>query len=235
MKALVLAAGKGSRLGEVAGGVPKPLVPVGRTTPLDHNLQWIAPLASHGIWINLHTHGEAIRRHVGDEVAGVPISYSWEPELLGTAGAWKRLEAEWSDTSFVIYGDNFMRFDLAALLAAHRRGGAPATIAIFDPSVHANTGIGGGRVRVSSGRITEFVEGAATGIVNAGAYCLEPVLAERLPDGFSDFGRDIMPELARDGVLAAHLVEAEGYCLGIDSPELLQAARRMLDERVVAP
>jgi mannose-1-phosphate guanylyltransferase len=235
MKALVLAAGKGSRLGTAADGIPKPLVPVGSTTPLDHNLQWIAPLAKDGIWINLHTCGEVIRAHVGAEVDGVPVSYSWEPELLGTAGAWKRLHAEWSGTSFVIYGDNFMRFDLESLLDTHRRAGTPATIAIFDPGVHTNTGIGGGRVRIRGGRVTEFVEGASVGLVNAGAYCLEPALAERLPDGFSDFGRDVLPALARDGLLAGHLVEAEGYCLGIDSPELLEAARRMLDERVVLP
>jgi mannose-1-phosphate guanylyltransferase len=235
MKALVLAAGKGSRLGTAGGGGPKPLVRVGNTTPLEHNLEWVAPLARDGIWINLHTNGEAIREHIGDEAAGVSVSYSREPELLGTAGAWKRLEAEWTETSFVIYGDNFMRFDLHALLETHRRVGAPATIAIFDPAVHANTGIGGGRVRLSGGRVTEFVEGAATGLVNAGAYCLEPALAKRLPEGFSDFGRDILPDLAQGGLLAGHLVEASGYCLGIDSPELLQAARRMLDERVVAP
>jgi mannose-1-phosphate guanylyltransferase len=233
MKALVLAAGKGSRLGDASGGLPKPLVDVGGTSPLELNVGWVAAYATECIWINVHEGADQIRSRIGDAAAGVPVRYSREPTLLGTAGAWKRLEAEWRTTSLVLYGDNVMKFELHSLIATHRRMGLPATIAIFDPSVNANTGIGGGRVALADGRVTRFTEGAEQGLVNAGAYCLEPEIAALIPSGFRDFGRDVLPELAAAGLLAGHLVEPTGYCMGVDSPELLTEARRMLRERSV--
>lgn len=228
MKALVLAAGKGSRLAGAAAGVPKPLVDVAGDTPLQHNLRAAAGLAPEVIWINVHEGAGQITRAIGNTVRGVPIRYSHEPQLLGTAGAWKRLEAEWYDTSLVIYGDNFMRFDLDALLETHRRLECAVTIAVFDPAVHANTGTGGGRAQVRHGRVVDFVEGGADGFINAGAYFIEPAVATDLPAGFLDFGHDVLPGLARQGRLAAHVVEPGGYCLGVDTPERLARARALV-------
>jgi mannose-1-phosphate guanylyltransferase len=230
VKALLLAAGKGSRLGAVTGGLPKPLMDVGGTSPLEHAASWTAAERPECIWINVHAHADLVRERIGDAVDGVPIRYSHEPELLGTAGAWKKLEGEWTEMSLVIYGDNLMRFDLGALMDAHARGRALMTIALFDPAQHANTGSGGGRAVLENGRVTEFVEGGSEGLVNAGAYCLEPVLRARLPHGFLDFGRDVLPMLARQGEVAGHVVEPEGYCLGIDDPSRLSAARALLRE-----
>jgi NDP-sugar pyrophosphorylase family protein len=240
LKALLLAAGKGSRLGAAAGGVPKPLVAIGGTTPLQHSIAWVAPLVTE-IWINLHHDAARIRARAGSSFGAVPIRYSYEPELLGTAGAWRRLAPEWTGPCLVVYGDNFMRFDLGALIAAHVAGGAVATIAVYDPRMHANTGIGGGRVEVAGTRVTrfvegagEFVEGAGEGLVNAGAYCIEPELAAQIPPGFSDFGRDILPGLAVAGRLAGHPIEPQGFCLGLDTPARLELARA-LAARAAAP
>jgi mannose-1-phosphate guanylyltransferase len=227
VKALVLAAGKGTRLGRAASGLPKPLVDVGGVTPLTHALGWVAALQPERIWINVHERAALVRERIGTAAAGVPVAYSYESELLGTAGAWKRLEAEWDDTSLVVYGDNLMRFDLAALLRAHRAGGVLATIALLDPERHAHTGGAGGRVTLSGRRVLHFEEGGTSGLVNAGAYVLEPALRQRVPDGFSDFGHDVLPLLAAHGLLAGHVVEEGAYCLGIDTPERLAAARRM--------
>jgi mannose-1-phosphate guanylyltransferase len=228
LKALVLAAGKGSRLAGAAGGVPKPLVDIGGTTPLEQNVRWIQALPLTAIWVNLHAGGTRIRARLGTSSNGIPIHYSYEPELLGTAGAWKKLEREWSGTSLVVYGDNLMRFDLGSLLATHRAVGTAATVALFDPAVHRNTGIGGGRATLRGGRITRFVEGGSHGLVNAGCYFIEAAVAERLPVGFLDFGRDVLPLLAAAGELGAHVVEVGGYCLGVDTPERLAVAREIV-------
>jgi NDP-sugar pyrophosphorylase family protein len=228
VKALLLAAGKGSRLGAASGGGPKPLTDVSGTSPLEHAVSWTAAERPECIWINVHAHAASIRARIGSAVDGVPIRYSHEPELLGTAGAWKKLEEEWTETSLVVYGDNFMRFDLRALMAAHERGGGLATIALFDPAQHANTGSAGGRAVLENGRVTNFVEGGSEGLVNAGAYCIEPELCIDLPHGFLDFGRDVLPVLARQGEVSGHVVESGGYCLGIDDPDRLAAARELL-------
>ena len=87
MKALVLAAGKGSRLGTAAGGMPKPLIDVAGTTPLEHAIRWLAPLDLERIWINVSEHAGLVRDRIGEGAGAAPVSYSHEPELLGTAGA----------------------------------------------------------------------------------------------------------------------------------------------------
>ena len=228
MKALILAAGKGTRLRDTAGDVPKPLIDAGGITPLQHAAEWVAGVEPERIWVNVHAGAQQIVRALGERVGDVPVSYSYEPELLGTAGAWKKLEQEWTEPSLVVYGDNIMRFDLRALFAAHAAHGALVTIALFDPGVHRNTGIGGGRVELDGARVRRFVEGASEGIVNAGAYVVEPSLATRLPHGFLDFGHTVLPALAMSGELAGHMMEAEGYCLGVDTPERLEIARELV-------
>lgn len=234
MRALILAAGLGTRLGDAAGGVPKPLVEVRGITPLEHAAGWLADFRTTAVWVNVHIGVDLVRRRLGASVAGVPVRYVYEPELLGTAGAWKNLERQWTGTSLVIYGDNIMRFDLDALVSAHRAAGAIATIAVFDPDRHGNTGPAGGRVEMSHERVTRFVEGGEDGLINAGAYCIEPALRERLPGGFLDFGRDVLPDLARRGELAGHLIEDGAFCYGVDTPERLGTARRLRSVRVVA-
>lgn len=228
MKALVLAAGKGTRLARVSAGLPKPLVDVCGTTPLEHALSWVAAMRPAHIWINVHDAAQLVQQRIGTEVAGVPVHYSFEPELLGTAGAWKKLESEWTETSLVVYGDNFMHFDLSALREHHRAAGGLMTIALFDPDRHANTGKGGGRVELRDGRVQSFVEGGEEGLINAGAYFIEPELSARLGTGFVDFGHDVMPGLAASGELAGHVVEDAGYCLGVDTPERLSIARELV-------
>lgn len=234
MKALVLAAGKGSRLGTAAGGMPKPLIDVAGTTPLEHAIRWLAPLDLERIWINVSEHAGLVRDRIGEGAGAAPVSYSHEPELLGTAGAWKWLEDEWRSTSLVVYGDNIMHFDLAALIETHRREGVMLTAALFDPAMHANTGGGGGRALLDATRITQFIEGGGEGLINAGVYCIEPELTERLEDGFSDFGHDVLPALARSGELAGHVIEKGAFCLGVDTPERVQLARAFLLQRMEA-
>lgn len=232
MKALVLAAGKGERL--AAADVPKPLVDVGGTTPLQLALEWLVPLLPQRIWVNVHRQADLVRSRIGNAIHGIPISYSFERVLLGTAGAWKKLEAEWTETSLVVYGDNVLRFDPRALLDAHRASGALVTIAVYDPDRAVHTGIAGGRARLERGRVEAFVEGGESGMINAGVYCIEPGLRERLEPGFADFGRDVLPELARRGELGAHVLEDGAWCIGIDTPDRLERARALLGTGVEA-
>jgi len=234
---LVLAAGKSTRIAGVARGLPKPLLPIQGTPILGRNLQWLAESGIRSVWINLHHEPELIREAVGDGSRwGLALRYSHEPTLLGTAGAWKWLEAHWTATSLVVYGDNLLRFDLERFLATHRSNGALATIAVFDPVRHANTGMAGGYVEMDErGRVMQFVEGSrpagdAPMYVNAGAYLLEPELREGIGSGFQDFGKDVLPALAATGRLCGYLLEPDGYCLGVDTPESLRVAQALVDE-----
>ena len=87
-KALLLAAGLSSRIREVAGDLPKPLMPFAGAPVLAHNLRWLAGGGVREVWINLHYGAEQIRTAIGDgECFGLRTHYVHEPQLLGTAGA----------------------------------------------------------------------------------------------------------------------------------------------------
>lgn len=232
---LVLAAGKSTRISSLSGGLPKPLLDFGGKPLIGWTLDWLAAAGVEEVWVNLHYKPEALRGALGDGSRyGIRIRYVHEPEILGTAGAWRNVAGTWGSTSLVVYGDNVMRFGLDAFLAAHRRSGAMATVAVFDPMRHRNTGIAGGHVVLAEdGRVKEFREGVPprpgrAEYVNAGAYLLEPELVGRIPPGFQDFGRDIFPTLLADGLVHGHILEDSGFCLGLDTPASYAEAQRLL-------
>lgn len=226
--ALVLAAGKSTRIASLAQARPKPLLEVGGDTLLGWNLRLLARAGVRDVWINLHYRGADIEAAVGEGVRyGVSVRYSHEPELLGTAGAWKKVAATHNGTWLVVYGDNLTRLDVTALSAAHRPGTALA--ALFDADRHVNTGIYGGSAVVQDDRITGFVEGGAgTRLINAGIYVLDAALAADIPDGFADFGRDVFPRWASEGILRAHVLETGAFCLGLDTPEHFKLGEQLV-------
>src|SRR5687768_17720631 len=87
LRALVLAAGLGTRLRPLTDVAPKPLLPVTGMPILGHTLQQLAAVGCEAAAVNLHHRGDQIRQRFGDSFAGMPLIYSEEPELLGTLGA----------------------------------------------------------------------------------------------------------------------------------------------------
>ncbi|OXE37654.1 MAG: hypothetical protein CGW95_00295 [Phenylobacterium zucineum] len=240
--ALVLAAGLGSRIRHIAGGLPKPLMPFGNSTILEHNLAWLAVAGIRDAWINLHYGADLIRSRIGDGSAyGLRVHYVYEPELLGTAGALKNFGPAANQSMLLVYGDNVVRFDLDKLNQAHERSGAEATVVVYDRHRHLNTGIAGGGVQIADDfAITRFVEGPKTArmssLVNAGVYRLEPSILDLIHPGVStDFGRDVFPAMVKqDRKLMAHIMDDAGLCLGLDTPESHAAGQSLLsDNRLV--
>jgi NDP-sugar pyrophosphorylase family protein len=237
LELLVLAAGKSTRIQPVSGGLPKPLLPVQGKSILERNLNWLANSGIQSLWINLHYQPEKIQQVIGTgEHLGLKVSYSLEPEILGTAGAYKNLEQQWQGTTLVVYGDSLVRFDLAKFLAAHKSSEAVATIALFDQNTHYHTAIAGGRVILNdSSKITGFFE--MTGnegsypstLVNAAVYLLEPEVLKLIPkQTFYDFARDLFPQMLSAGYyLQGHLID--GYCLGLDTPESYTKAMSLIE------
>ena len=201
-RAMILAAGQGTRLKPLTDRLPKPMVPIGGKPLLEHTIELLARSGVHEIAINLHAHADAIAGHFGDGSRfGVRITYAFEPRLLGTAGAVKALEAFFSGGPFfVVYGDVFTQIDPLKLMAEHRAHGALATIALRRPDDATQCGI----VRQDGdGWITGFVEKPQAGDVpanpwaNAGLYVLEPAVLRRIAHGApQDFGADVFGELA---------------------------------------
>ena len=236
MTAVILSAGKGTRLGEICEHTPKPLVKLGGEPVLVHNLRWLAACGITDIAINLHHLGEQIESLVGDGSRfGVSVRYSKEPELLGTAGAVAALGAWLEDGPFLVaYGDNRYEFDLGKLIDDHETNLGMATLAVFSLETHSHCGVAGGKVEMDrSQRILRFIEGRpapSLDLVNAGCFVLDPVVLRCIPAVRpADFGRDVFAVLLREHkILCGHLID--GNCLGIDTPEALAAAQAFLKE-----
>lgn len=201
-----MAAGLGTRLAPLTALRPKPMVPVLGRPVLGHILQLLRRHQVTDVVINLHHMPQSITDYFGDGADwGVRITYSYEPELLGTAGGVKRnqefLTAE--GAFLVLSGDSLMDADLTALIAAHSASAAAATLAlkeIEDPSHYGVVALDG------ESRIAQFQEKPAPGeeiscLCNCGLYVLEPEVLDWVPENtFYDFGRQLWPRLLAEGV-----------------------------------
>ena len=234
MKALILAAGIGSRLG--LDDIPKPMYEIAGKPVLEHNVLLCKKHNVKDICINLHHKPEAIKNYFGDGAKwNVKISYSFEEKLLGTSGAVKNVQRFWDSLPFfVIYGDNYTEINLSEMLNEHRVSEPLGTVAVFDREKVKNSGIAGGCIKIDENKnLISFVEGEGEGqgqgYVNAGVYILKPEILDMIPSGSSDFGRDIFPSLVKKGhKLRAYVTES--FVIAIDTKEALQAARKVLNK-----
>lgn len=229
MKAVILAAGKGERLGDVTWHLPKPMIQFRGKPILEHNIALCRKFGATDIYINTHHLPDLIRRHFGDGSRwGVRIEYSYEPELLGTAGAIKYFERNLSgEPFFVLYGDNYSDYDLGALRDLQAEYNALAVIAFH---WREETSASGVAEFDEKGRILKFIEKPKPGEskshwVNAGIYYFRPEILQHLPEGYSDFAADIFPML-----MSKH-VPLFGVCRStdvraFDTPEMLRASMK---------
>ena len=200
MKAMVMAAGLGTRLRPLTDVLPKPMMPVANRPVLHHLLNLLRRHDVRDVGINLHAFPEMIQSYFGDG-SGLDMSIRWsfEPELLGTAGGTKKLEDLWGgEPILVTSGDGLHDVDVTALLGHHRRTGALATLTVkpvTDPSAY------GVVILDRDTRVRGFQEKprrdeARSDLANCGIYVIEPELLERIPaDSFVDFGEDVWPSL----------------------------------------
>jgi NDP-sugar pyrophosphorylase family protein len=186
MKAMVLAAGLGTRLRPLTLDRPKPLVDVAGRPLIAYNLLLLRRHGITDVIINLHHHGAALRAALGDGSRfGLRIVYSPEDPLLDTGGAIKNAAAMLADDDFlVLNGDTILDLHLDRLLAAHRARGATATLVLRSDPQQARYGLvevdGHERIRRFLGKPTE-VGAALTPYMFAGAHVLSPRIFAYMP------------------------------------------------------
>jgi NDP-sugar pyrophosphorylase family protein len=203
MKAMILAAGEGTRLRPLTDTLPKPMVLLGNKPLLGYTLALLAWHHIRDVAINLHHCPDVIRAYCGDgSMWGLRITYSFEPDLLGTAGAVKKLESFWDGLFLVIYGDNLTDCDLTRFAQFHRTKGGLVTLALHWRDDVQNSGV---VALDADDRVTRFVEKPAADQapshwVNAGLMVAEPRLLDFIPASRpSDFGREVLPDLLTHG------------------------------------
>lgn len=234
MKALVLAAGEGTRLGPLTADHPKPMLPVGDIPLIEHIVLLLKRHGVTDIAINLHYKPWTIIHHLGHGRRwGVRIHYSFEETLLGSAGAAKRLEWYFDESFIVFYGDLYTNLNLTDLMAVHRQGGALLTMALYDVDNPTQCGI----VELDErSRVRRFVEKPApdqvfSRLANAGVLVVEPKVLTPIPaEQPCDFGHDVFPHILGSGqdIIGYPITET---LIDIGTMENYEKAQRLAAQR----
>ncbi len=230
MKAIVLCAGLGTRLGSLTRDLPKPMLPLDGRPLLEHTLLHLRAQDIEDIAINLHYRPDRIVDHFGDgSEHDVRLVYSHEERPLGTAGALKQL-APWigDDESFlVVYGDVLTDQEIQPLIDAHEAADAFATLL-----VHRRRSSNSLVELDDDGRVVAFVErseephrsGSSRHWVNSGMQILSRRVLSHVADGaVADLPGDVYTRVVGEETLVG--VPLSGYRCAIDSPRRYEEAQ----------
>ena len=228
MIAVVLVGGFGTRLRPLTETIPKPLLPVGQRTIIEHVVRSLAAGGVTEVVLALGFRPDAFTAAFPDGTcAGVPLHYAVEPEPLDTGGAiaFAARSAGIDDTFVVVNGDVLTDLDVRVLVAEHRSKEAEATIhltPVEDPSSFGVVALD------ADGRVLRFVEKpplgtAPSNMINAGTYVFEPSMIDRVPAGSRmSVERAVFPVVAAERRLFA--LCTDDYWIDTGRPELYRQA-----------
>lgn len=164
MKAIVLAAGKGTRMRPLSESAPKPMLPVAGRPLVAHTLDAAVEAGAEELVIVVGYESEAIRDHVGSTYRDTPVTYVIQERQLGTAHAVSAARSDVDATFAVLNGDNL--HDPACISRLLEAG---PSVAVFESDSPSNFGV----VNLEDGYVSSIVEKPTdppTNLVNAGAY-----------------------------------------------------------------
>lgn len=238
MRAMVLAAGLGTRLRPITYEMPKPMVPVLNRPVMEHIVRL---LARHGFTetiANLHWFPDLIRDHFGDGSAfGVELTYSPEEQLLGTSGGVRKAAGFLGESFLIISGDALTDIDLAAMRAFHESHDGIATLATKRVADTSQFGVA---ITGADGRIQGFQEKpdpseALSDLANCGIYMFRSEIFDFFPapgaseaagpgdpEAFADWAMDVFPRLL-EGDVPFYSHEIGDYWNDIGNLEELRA------------
>ena len=175
----MLAGGLGTRLRAVVPDLPKPMAPVSGRPFLEILLTMLAARRFERVVLSLGHLADKVVKHFGTTFAGMDLVYEIEKAPLGTGGALRvAIARARADHVFVINGDTFLDLEFDAVEAQWQRERLPIIAAkdVADASRY-------GRLNVSDGFVTEFVEKGVTGggLINTGYYVFPTDIAADLP------------------------------------------------------
>jgi len=223
MKAMILAAGLGTRLRPLTNTIPKPLLPIAGTPLIVWNLLLLKRHGFHDVVINLHHLGPMIEQALGNgSKYGLRIYYSHEPVILGTGGGIKQAEPEFSgEPVLVLNGDTLFELDLGALCDFHQQRKAAATLVLREDADAARWGLVevgmDDRIVRITGRGKSDV-GATRSRMFAGIHIVRPRLLREVPKGKESSIIDAyVSAIQRDEPVLGF--DAKGYWSDVGTPE----------------
>jgi NDP-sugar pyrophosphorylase family protein len=244
MQAMILAAGRSSRLGPIGLALPKPLLPVCGYPAITYGIELCRRAGLTDIIVNLHHHGDKVGQALGDGSRfGVHLRYSVEEELYGTGGGlWKARYMFSPGPVMVLNGKVAADVDLNAVMAAHRDA-PPGTVATMvlrhdqNPELWAPIGVAqdGTVVSIRGKQSERTVAGPILPRMFAGIHVVEMALLDRLPQGLSDvIGDAYIPALLAGDRIGSFTMN--GYFAEHSTPERYLAGNfALLEDPALVP
>lgn len=250
MKAMILAAGKGTRVRPITHTIPKPMIPILQKPVMEFLLELLREHGFTEIMVNVSHLAEEIENYFRDgQRFGVEIAYSFEGRIedgeligdaMGSAGGLKKIQnfqRFFDDTFVVLCGDALVDLDLTEAVKRHKAKGALASL-ITKRVPRDQVSSYGVVVTDDDGRVRSFqekpeVDEAASDMINTGIYIFEPEVLDFVPsDQAFDIGSDLFPKLVAAGApFYALPMEFEWVDIG-KVPDYWQAIRSVLQGQV---
>jgi mannose-1-phosphate guanylyltransferase len=250
MKAMILAAGKGTRVRPITHTIPKPMIPILQKPVMEFLLELLREHGFTEVMVNVSHLAEEIENYFRDgQRFGVEIAYSFEGRIedgeligdaLGSAGGLKKIQnfqRFFDDTFVVLCGDALIDLDLSEAVRRHREKGALASLITKRVPMEQVSSYGV-VVTDSDGRVRSFQEkpevaDAASDMINTGIYIFEPEVLDYVPSSVPfDIGSDLFPKLVESGApFYALPMEFEWVDIG-KVPDYWQAIRSVLQGQV---
>lgn len=218
MKAMILAAGKGTRVRPITNDTPKPMIPLLQKPVLESIIEHLKECGIDEIIINTSYLSSKIEDYFGNGSRfGVQIAYSFEGEMqgnqlvskaLGSAGGMKKIQefsSFFDDTFLVLCADALIDLDIQKAISIHKQKKSIATIALKEVSNEETSKYGivelNGDNKIIKFQEKPNIEDAVSNLANTGIYIFEPEVFEYIPKNQEfDIGGDLLPLLANKGL-----------------------------------
>lgn len=204
LKAMIMAAGVGSRLDPLTKAVPKPLVPIANRPVMDILFDNLVSIGVKNVVANTYYLADQIINRYKNNNFGINFEYIKEETLSGTAGGLKKCQFFFNEGEdfIVLSADGLSNADLKQGIEIHKKSGAIATIGIKQIPLEevAHFGV---VVTDNEGYITEFqekpsIEEAKSSFINTGIYIFNYKIFDYIPaNTFYDFAKNVFPELLK--------------------------------------
>lgn len=219
MQAVLLAGGLGTRLRSVVNDRPKPMALIGDKPFMEYVVHELSRYGIDEIIFAVGYKGSMVEEYFGDGSRfGVKVSYAYEEELLGTAGAIKnagRLVTE--DSFFVLNADTFYQMDYGRLLRVKEENALEMALVLREvPDISRY-----GAATLSGAMLTGFnekVQKSCPGTINGGVYLMNRALLETIPTGKVSLENEMIPLWMKEGRQLGGFVN-DGYFIDIGIPE----------------
>jgi len=217
MKAMILAAGKGTRVQPITHVIPKPMIPILQKPVMEFLLELLKEHGFTEVMVNVSHLAEEIENYFRDgQRFGVEIAYSFEGRIedgeligdaLGSAGGLKKIQdfqKFFDDTFVVLCGDALIDLDLSEAVKRHKEKGALASLITKRVSKDQVSSYGvvvtDEEDRVKAFQEKPSIDNALGDTINTGIYLFEPEIFDYIPSGKAfDIGSDLFPKLVEEG------------------------------------